>query len=438
MVDSALETEQALIGAVFLSPDMVELVAGKVNPHCFSVPAWGHVYRGILHVIDKGGVPDPITVAGVISADVLNTIGGRSALSDTMNLAVSGVAAIGYAEQVRKEYERRSTREYIYNASESLTSGADPIDIGQGLVASLETIGESDDTLQATSIKDIVRAHADTDCAPATISTGYSQMDRLHGGGLEPDSFTVVAAAPSVGKSQFVMNLMRKCKRADGLPAHALFVSQEMGEQLVFDRMVAMACRLDSLLVRAFRTNQIKHGDPQYAKYGRQYISGCEAVYDVPMTVYAKQTLKPTELRALVARYHKDVDYIVVDYLQLCRAEQGQDEKSLASEASKTCKDLAKRYRKPVIGICSLNRKGYSNPDEAPRMFHMKESGNIEFDADNVWMLWRERDPGAVKEQLDLYIRKQRQGPLDRLRFDYQLDTGVIEEYSGDTWDGKD
>ncbi len=166
--------------------------------------------------------------------------------------------------------------------------------------------------------------------------------------------------------------------------------------------------------------------DYTWKTFGWSFDVGKQAAEKLPIrTIYG--AFKPEDLVALAARYAGRIDVMVVDYLQLVSGEKGQKTLDRVAAASRVCKQIALSNDIHVIAISSLNRDGYRQ-DAKPTLASLRETGNIEFDADNVWLLWRKKEPGVNLEDMEADIVKQRNGPLDMITFRFELTSGIITE----------
>jgi len=124
---------------------------------------------------------------------------------------------------------------------------------------------------------------------------------------------------------------------------------------------------------------------------------------------------------------HDELRLIVVDYLQLMRAEKPTGNRvEDVSAFSRGLKRLAREFNCPVIAVSQLSRAVEQRPDKRPVLSDLRESGQIEADADCVLMLYRDDyyDPDSERPgEMDLIVRKNRQGQLGQIvtRIDEQL-----------------
>ena len=106
---------------------------------------------------------------------------------------------------------------------------------------------------------------------------------------------------------------------------------------------------------------------------------------------------------------------VVIDYLQRVQPDVKSDRHDLAiGEMAKDCKTMASTLQIPVLLLSQLSRQVEQRQDKRPGMSDLRESGQIEQEADNVLMLYR----GAVYDDLadpregEVLVEKQRQGPV--------------------------
>ena len=151
---------------------------------------------------------------------------------------------------------------------------------------------------------------------------------------------------------------------------------------------------------------------------------GLENISELPIWVDDNpgQTISMIRAQAKTMNRRHDLDAIYIDYLGLLEPEDKRDvREQQVAQISKACKRLAKELNLVVFLICQLNRDS-AKSGSAPQLHHLRESGQIEQDADIVLMLHREMKAGGDTETTDIIINKNRFGPIghtkDRVTFD--------------------
>ncbi len=125
-------------------------------------------------------------------------------------------------------------------------------------------------------------------------------------------------------------------------------------------------------------------------------------------------------------RKHK-TDLIIVDYLQIVNCDSNDNRAVAIGRVSTALKELAKDLNVPVIALSQLNRNSESREDGMPQMSDLKESGQIEQDADVVLLIHRDREtPNTAK----LIIAKNRNGPTGEIDVNFHPAQCMFEDFN--------
>ena len=148
-----------------------------------------------------------------------------------------------------------------------------------------------------------------------------------------------------------------------------------------------------------------------------------------------------TEIGAKARRLKRDkgLALVIVDYLQLlaARGRFGNRNEEVSS-ITRGLKGLAKELQVPLLVLSQLTRSP-EREDRRPQLADLRESGAIEQDADVVLFIHR---PYAFKadvtpeerDQAEIMIAKQRNGPTDRIKFVFMSRHTRFEETAPDAW----
>ena len=395
-----LEAEESLLGAMLLSRDAITAaVEAHVESSDFYKPAHGHIYEAIQSLHGQGEPADPVTVAEELRrADLLDGIGGRSALLRRLIGAAGDIAEMGYdtSDDVTETLDRAEA--LVFEVAERRVS---------------DTMVGIRDALQDTL--DELEARYGDDSDLVGVPTGFDDVDKkLHG--LQRSNLVILAARPGMGKTSLALGMARNVATQTGRPV--VFFSMEMGALELTKRLLAMEAGVD-----ATRLWTAKLTEPDWGKISHAVGRLAEAqlhIDDNPHCTVMEMRAKARRLRAR----HGDLGLVVVDYIQLMTpsstgrraAENRQVE---VSEISRGLKILARELECPVIALSQLNRQLEYRQDKRPMLADLRESGGLEQDADVVAFIYRdevynpESDDRALAE---IIIAKHRNGPTGTAR----------------------
>jgi hypothetical protein len=257
------------------------------------------------------------------------------------------------------------------------------------------------------------------------VPTGYGELDKAFGGGLQPGEYYVLAARPSVGKTALALNMLLKGAGAEVLPASGLLFSVEMPHLAVTLRLVAMESGVE---IASVRDGLLTAGEWERYLRGMKRVEGLDVEVDdtggVPLGDVVRRARGWARRRR---KEGKERLVVMVDYLQLVTLElgRGATRENVVSGVSSGLKALAKNLGVPVVVMAQLNREAEKGGGK-PKMSQLRESGAIEQDADGVWLLHRDQAEGG--EETELIIGKNRNGPLGTIRLWFEKGTNVFRE----------
>jgi len=255
-------------------------------------------------------------------------------------------------------------------------------------------------------------------------------------GGIRQPRLIVIGARPRMGKSALSLQLaadvggatdaktQRKCS--------ALFFSLEMGAAELGQRQLASASR-----VSAQRIDRAQYDDTQAG----QMLRAIERMQNIELHIDDRPSLKIGQIRAAAAaaKAEHSIDVVIVDYLQLVRADNRQTNREAeVAEVSRGLKALAKELRVCVIALAQLNRECDKRADRRPNMADLRESGQIEQDADVIALLYREAAypdrPDADPNATELIVGKNRQGTCGTIRLEWDGPTQTFRDAAPSVW----
>src|SRR4051795_868751 len=450
-----LEAEQGVLGAILLSnATLTPLVADAgLEPGHFYRRAHGRIFEAMLALHAAGEPVDVLTLRDQLRREgALEQVGGPAILE----LLAGAVPDVGnvrrYAAIVRDCALKRAILHTTYEIQEQAHSGrGDASELLEQLQASAFALASGRDAgrgapgdpleqpqasafalasgreqgritrLETALEHELKRLEAVSrhDGRLTGLPTGFDDFDQVTGG-LQAGNLIVIGARPSMGKSSWVTNLAAHV--ADRQRRPVLLFSLEMSEGEIAQRVLAAETPMPG--EKMLRGQLAQRDWPGL-------LQTANRLADAPLYLHDASDASLTQIRARARQlhlHHADdggLGLLVVDYLQLLRAERPAETRvQEIGSFSRGLKAIARELDCPVIALSQLNRNVEHRPDKKPTMADLRESGDIENDADLICFLYREDyyDPDSPRAgEADLLIRKHRNGPtgLDiRLIFD--------------------
>ncbi|WP_438988084.1 replicative DNA helicase [Marivivens donghaensis] len=353
---------------------------------------------------------DPVTVETIAESlnacDRLHAIGGKMTLEMMRESVLAPEYGPGHFQELMTSWVQRHALTIAQSVGQRLREPeADAQTVCAEIAAELATIADHSSTDGPRTIGEIAREVNDeiVGVAAGTIEfTGLKtcfDMINKASGGIHPNELIILAARPSVGKSAFEQQLIVDLALAGTTVA---IVSLEMSERDIHWRNIASRQNVN--------VNKIRHAKLSLPEAEKIRDDG--AMWEnVPLIIDRRDT----DARRLYARAkalkanHPGLRVLVVDYLQLVSVAGKSNRNNEVGEISRTLKILAGDLGITVIALSQLSRDG-DKAGRRPKLSDLRDSGNIEQDADAVWFL--HRDPEGMPDCVDFSIAKQRNGAL--------------------------
>lgn len=385
-----IEAEQAVLGAVFLSPDALADAMEFVEAKDFYRRAHQLLFQAMIDLNDDGEAIDVLTVNNRLEMNnQLDDVGGVAYIAELAS-SVPTAANVGYYAKLVAE--KAVLRRVIAAATNIITQAKEQDEPVADLLESAERqIMEVAENRTQSGFKEISKVLTDSldeidklsqqDEDITGLATGYKDFDHMTAG-LQPDNLIILAARPAVGKTAFALNIAQNIGTSTDKTI-ALF-SLEMSAESLVNRML---CAEGSISANHLRTGQLDE---------QEWANLIVAVGALSKTsIYIDDTpgIKMSEIRAKSRRLAKekgDLGLIVIDYLQLIEGSNKESRQQEVSEISRQLKKLSKELSVPIIALSQLSRGVEQRQDKRPVLSDIRESGSIEQDADIVAFLYRD------------------------------------------------
>lgn len=263
------------------------------------------------------------------------------------------------------------------------------------------------------------------------IRTGFHKFDEITSG-MQPTNLIIVAARPGAGKTQFGLSIMKAASIRSN--KKGLFISCEMDEVQVMKRLIAVDSGVQGYSIKKGRLmpnerGRFERSKRRIAASGVRIVGGSFTITDVITMVHKM-------------KYAEGLDYVVVDYIQKITSPGAQNRTNEVGDVSRKLKDMANELKIPIVALAQLSRAVELRTDKRPILSDLRESGDIEQDADIVSFLFRpsyylpgnERDTSPIAKQGFVYIAKHRDGELADIELEFDSEIPAWQNI-GDTGD---
>jgi replicative DNA helicase len=433
-----LDAERSILGAILLDNHALNAAIENIKPEDFFLEQHRRVFNQMIALGESQQAIDLVTLTESLHrVGELESSGGApylAALADGMP-RVSNVEH--YARIVREKALLRNLIHATHNIQQRALEGEDGADtILDNAESSIFALAEDRVKAGLIPVKDIVRDNFERlekifreGKSITGVSTGYTELDKLLSG-LQPSELLILAARPSQGKTALALNFAENISIRAGSPV--AFFSLEMSKESLLQRLVASVAQIDA---HKFRSGHLSRED------WRRMTEALGTISSAPLWIDDAGSTSVLEIGAKARRLkrEKGLSLVVVDYLQLItgrgRFSNRQEE---VSSISRGLKGLAKELQIPVLVLSQLTRAP-EREERGPQLSDLRESGAIEQDADVVMFIYRphwskmEASP-EERDQAEIQVAKQRNGPTDKVRFVFRSRLTRFEEAAPDAF----
>ena len=399
-----LDAEEAVIGSLIIDGDTIRQVIDTLKPADFYYEQTGEIYAAVATIHARHDKVNQTTIAQELHrTGKLETVGGVAHLSHLISICPTSMDIEHYAAIVK----RLSASRQMIALSDKLASlgyEANPdtnnmIEKGLTLFDSYRKANTifSDLVTPRQAGQEVFDLIGKYNTPGHAISWGFRDLDDITSG-IYPE-FIIVGARPSVGKTQLMKDVAENIA-TQGIKV--LFASAEMSISALMERKVARELGIG---IRELR----KHGIPLDDEGDVSDLAGMVSespIYYLPRGVSSKDVYN----HAKRMKETIGLDILFVDYLQfLTDCWSGKENQNVrVGEICKRLKSIVNDLEIPVIVASQLSRtlEYRSEENSKPKLADLRDSGNIEQDADVVLLLWR--DPENYKI-LEVKMAKNRQ-----------------------------
>lgn len=410
----SLHAEQAVLGAIMLDPSALSQITLSASD--FARPIHRQIFEA-AQALDANGVrPDPIVLAERMPGAPIEYLG------ELVDNCATAVNATHYAEIVRKAAQRRQALAKLAEAIDDIQRGARPVaDVVADLAASVEGLA-ADNVAKPLTMRQVIygamgaaadacerRKAGGTTGAPSGLPALDKRMGGLHGPRL-----VIVAGRPGVGKTALTLQwALHAASRGYTVGICSL----EMSDTETGLRALAVNGGLNAAALARGAQDE----------YDRLNALHADGKLDELCEMQIRFDFDSFSLGAIVARISEwrrteRIDFAIVDHIGLIEADGYASRVEQLGAITRTLKKLAKRLNMPIVALSQLNRT-VEREKRLPVLSDLRDSGNLEQDADAVLMLHGPGDPDQWgRIEVELGLLKLRDGVKGWLPCKFQFD----------------
>lgn len=450
----SVEAEQCLLGAILVNNDAMIRVADILKPEHFFEPLHAHIFEICQTLISMGKLASPLTLQIYIAEHMIaDGLPVSKYLARVAASATTIVNALDYALNIRDLAARRAMMDTGYQLQ--IMQPADTMELASKAIEELDTIITEHSQLHnrpvtmrealATAVEATALAYQNEGQLTG-MSWGLKNLD-FKTNGIQKTDLIIIAGRPGMGKTALGLCLARTLGKA-GEPG--MLFSLEMSSTPLAHRMISDEM-YDSQPLAYSTLRSGRFPEPAFSRIS----DAAQRMKDLPVIIdqQAALTLSQITTRARRQKQRHGLSWLMVDHIGLMKSgDKYRGNRVLEmAEISSGLKALGKELNIPVFALCQLNRQVESRDDKRPQLSDLRNSGDIEQDADIVIMLYREAyylersEPTNVRpdseeyaswhvkmtrcyNQLDIILEKQRNGPIGVIKAHCNIGCNAIRD----------
>ncbi|HHT7143430.1 TPA: replicative DNA helicase [Bacillus cereus] len=420
----SIQAEQGLLGGLILEPDKIKDV--NLQPEQMYRPQHVHIFRTMLEIDSANEPVDFVTMtARLAEKGLIEDVGGIGYLAQLSETTPS-TSNIKYYEKI--VWSKWRDREVVRNTEalkQAVHSGNDTELAIQTRMAALLNLSREDKNSDGRIKDGLIEVFGELENPVrglAGMDTGFTELNRMTAG-FKPQELIIVAARPSVGKTAFCLNVGSNAAGEQGEGDVVAIFSLEMGQKELLKRMVSINGNIDG--------NRMKTGELNPEDWTK-LTQAMGALNNKNIRIFDDAGITTnfiwSKVKKLCDEFPGRQIMVIIDYLQLITGNpvhKGNRQAEIA-EISRTLKTMARQLNVCVVALSQLSRGVEQRQDKRPMMSDLRESGQIEQDADVIAFLYREdyydRET-ENKNTIEIIIGKQRNGPVG------SVELAFIKEY---------
>ena len=401
MVKATLDAEYSVIGCLLVDPSIAGELLSRTREEDFTIPELRTVYKAAVKLFAAGRPVDAVTIRGVCGAEY------NDLLMQCMDVTPTSFGWRTYISAMQEQTRVTRLRTLAAELAEVRTSDRARELLGHAS----EILSEKNRTHVVTMEQAVTQFYTEQGEKRRFISWGFDKLD----GRLFSDygDFVIVAGRPSAGKTALALQMAAHMGRQDKVG----FYSLETSTAKLTNRLVANRCLIDF--------GHINRREMTPEEWERAVKWKKDLTESRIELISAAGWRVDDILHTALNQQHQ---IVFIDYLQLIRA-AGRNRTEQVTNISLALHEMAQAHSILVVALSQLNRASTDRADATPTLIDLRESGQIEQDADAVLALYIDPDEDAPVDNRKLRVLKNKEGRLGDFSLAFDGSTQSFAEY---------
>lgn len=417
-----LEIEKAVLAALLLEEKLQVVGFLNLTEKHFSNQAIKTIFEAMLSLRKQSLKVDFLTVIHQLKKEGnLDKVGGAAYVIDVTTYVNSGGHLESHICILKENYINREISRIESSSTKDIPDAHERLQKLNEELSQIALIYDVTSTIDGSQGMDATLLSV-LEKKPLHLVYGLSKIDSTIRG-ISKGEMVVVAARPSIGKTDFALFIaLQFCRQKK----HVVLMSVEMSAEELFKRVAQFILKTDDLSLSQIGINQYEDVMKYYNTHYAEYLHIVEKGKITADFVEAKTS-------EFKIKYAENFGAVIIDYIQLMTHSSSNDTEGV-TKITNSLKQTAKEYQVALIALSQLNRNVEHRADRIPTLSDLRQSGSIEQDADTVLLLHREdynnRNNPDYQNNLILTViaAKVRKGSTGNFDIHYNPATKVIAD----------
>jgi len=406
ITDALIESEQVILGSLLVDNDCIDSLEGlKID--AFYRQDHRLIYKTLIGFIENNKQIDLIILAEELKRnDDLERVGDLQYIG-ALTQSASPRTVKSHANKVINQWKLRRLKALLSELGNDVEGRNDIEEILEKAESGMFELLEGESESSISHVKDaIIEAVEWEDSDHKGVSTGLRDLDSMTNGFCK-SNLIIIAGRPSMGKSALAMQIAENVSHKE----HVIIFSMEMSRREIGTRMIRF------------------HGDRVGVSQAIAHAS------QLKLHIEEKPAITVQHIRSVCRKQKRKhgLSMIVVDYLQLMQGNGDRRTQEIGA-ISRGLKAISKEFDIPVIALSQLSRKVEERADKRPLMSDLRDSGEIEQDADLILLIYREDEYDKETQNkgiAEIICRKNRNGAKGDVYASFNGATTRFSDYNG-------